>query len=83
MVSSNELSQAKRIVHIIKQLGAVTRWELIDKAKMSISTYNKLKPYILYRWEDEIQYDKVNATWSVLDNVTLSKETLQEELKHD
>ncbi len=64
MVSANENSKLRKMYAIILTNGVVGRTELQRTCgKMSISTYNKLKPYLLEKYESEIEYDVDRQTF--------------------
>lgn len=58
MVSANENSKLRKMYAVILSHGLIGRTELQKKCgKMSISTYNKLKPYLLEKYEAVLEYD--------------------------
>jgi len=58
MVSANEEAKLRRMFAYIKNVGIIGRTELQKNCgKMSISLYNKLKPYLLEKYKDELGYD--------------------------
>ena len=58
MVSANENSKLRKMYAIILSHGLIGRTDLQKLCgKMSISTYNKLKPYLLEKYEAVIDYD--------------------------
>ena len=58
MVSANENSKLRKMYAIILSHGLIGRTDLQKLCgKMSISTYNKLKPYLLEKYESVIEYD--------------------------
>lgn len=58
MVSANEEAKLRKMFARIKTVGLIGRTELQkESGKMSISTYNKLKPYLLEKYRDELGYD--------------------------
>lgn len=68
MVSRNdEILLKKMYVAIIKE-GTISDIDLQEKCgRMSISTYNKLKPYLLRHktYGGRIEYDKNSKTWTI------------------
>lgn len=77
MVSSNEEAKLRKMYGQILIHGIINRTELQkDCGKMSISSYNKMKPYLLEKYYDKIGYDKDRKTWYLLNPET-------EEHKHD
>ena len=54
-----------RIKEIIKEAGEIYRYDLIEEARISLSTYEKLKPWILYRFYDFVSYDRLIQKWKL------------------
>ena len=52
-----------RIKQIIKEAGTIHKYDLIEQARISLSTYEKLKPWIEYRFSDFVSYDKTTKMW--------------------
>lgn len=58
MVSANENSKLRKMYSVILSHGVISRTELQKMCgKMSISTYNKLKPYLLEKYDTMIDFD--------------------------
>ncbi len=58
MVSANENSKLRKMYAVILSHGLIGRTDLQKQCgKMSISTYNKLKPYLLEKYDSQIDYD--------------------------
>ena len=58
MVSANENSKLRKMYAVILSHGLIGRTDLQKQCgKMSISTYNKLKPYLLEKYDKELDYD--------------------------
>ena len=66
MVSSKEHLTIERMVRIIHDAKKIKYFELIDRARISISKYNQLKTYMLDRYDNQIQYDKALKTYTSL-----------------
>lgn len=76
MVSVNENSKLRKMFAVILSNGVIGRTELQQACgKMSISTYNKLKPYLLEKYETEIGFDNDRQAFYLLKPET-------EETKH-
>ncbi len=59
MVSNREKRQIKGLYRTIKRLGCCTARDIQDdNGNMSISTFNKLKPYLLEDYEGNIEYHR-------------------------
>lgn len=80
MVSANENSKLRKMYAIILTNGVVGRTELQRTCgKMSISTYNKLKPYLLEKYESEIGFDNDRQCFYLLKPETEEKQHIVKE----
>jgi hypothetical protein len=52
-----------RIKQIIETEGEIHKYDLIEKTRISLSTYDKLKPWILYKFQEFVSYDKETKIW--------------------
>lgn len=66
MVSSREHLTIERMVRIIHDAKKIKYFELIDRARISISKYNQLKAYMLDKYDNQVQYDKTLKTFTSL-----------------
>ena len=83
MVSQKEMQKINRMVKVIKEEGTIHKWDLIDKARVSIRDYSNLSSYMKYRFDNMIQYNKDHQMWSKLNQLDEIKIETQEELKID
>ena len=51
-------SHGNRIKEIIRAAGEIHKYKLIELAGISLSTYEKLKPWILWKFPDFVSYDR-------------------------
>jgi len=51
------------IVEIIKSEGEIHKFDLIERANISLSTYEKLKPWIEHKFAEIVRYDKSTKKW--------------------
>jgi len=67
MVSANEESKLRKMYGQILLHGIIHRTELQKVCgKMSISTYNKMKPYLLEKYSEKLGYDADRKTFYLL-----------------
>ena len=52
-----------KIKEIIKEAGEIHKFDLIEQARISLSTYEKLKPWIEYRFSDFVSYNRETKMW--------------------
>jgi len=64
MTSRSMYSRANRIKEIIKSEKTIHKYDLMDRARISMSTYEKIKPWLEYRFADFFSYDKEKKTWN-------------------
>ena len=85
MVSANENTKLRKMFAIIHRDGVIGRTELQkESGKMSISTYNKLKPYLLEKYESEIAFDNDRQAFYMLKPETEETQKLVRNfLKHE
>ena len=63
MSSKSMYHHAKRIMEIIERHGEIHKFDLIEEARISLSLYEKLKPWIEYKFADFVTYDKTTKKW--------------------
>jgi len=63
MATKSMYLHANRIIEIIKLEGEIHKFDLIEQARISLSLYEKLKPWIEYRFADFVTYDKTTKKW--------------------
>jgi hypothetical protein len=51
------------MVALIRKHGTIHKFELIRKAGMSLSVYEKISPFIKFHFED-IEYNRKTGVWS-------------------
>ena len=56
-------SHGNRIKEIIRAADEIHKYELIELAGISLSTYEKLKPWLLWRFPDFVSYDRTTMIW--------------------
>ena len=74
MASQKEMRKMDRMVRIIEQERVITKVQLVMKAMISISYYEKLKPFMEELYAHRIQYDKHTTTWRTIRNKELETE---------
>jgi len=53
----------KRFLEILSTVGEIHKYDIIEELKISLSTYEKLKPYIEYKFSHTLSYDKPSKVW--------------------
>ena len=78
MVSNREKRQIKHMYASIKKLGCCTARDIQDDCgNMSISTFNKLKPYLLEDYEGRMEYRRDRKMFVDLNPDEQMKEEIQ------
>ena len=67
MATKTMLKKGSTLIGIIQREGSIHKFDLIDKASISLSTYNQMKPYIEYRYAQYVKYDEKTGIWSKVD----------------
>ena len=68
MTSQKEMSKMNKIVQIILKEKVISKVQLIMRSGISISYFEKLKPFMEELFESRIQYDKETKLWRSLEN---------------
>lgn len=63
MTSRSMYIHAERFKQIIKGAGRIHKYDLIEAARISLSLYEKLKPWFEYRFRDFVNYDRSTKEW--------------------
>ena len=74
MTSQREMSKINKLVNIIVKEGVISKVQLIMKSGISISYYEKLKPFMEELFSFKIQYDKSTKLWRSLEQKNANQE---------
>ena len=66
MTTQKELSRINRLVEIILKDGTISKVQLVMRSGISISYYEKLRPFIEEIYPHKVQYDKTTKTWRAI-----------------
>ena len=67
LTSQREMSKINKMVQIILKEKVISKVQLIMRSGISISYYEKLKPFMEELYENIIQYDKELKLWKSLE----------------
>ena len=82
MVSLREKRQIKAMYATIKKLGCCTASDIqSDNGNMSISTFNKLKPYLMDEYEGRMEYRRDRKLFIDLHPDEVMQDQIQEILE--
>lgn len=56
-------NNVRKFYYIIRDAKKIHKYDLLDALHVSESTYEKLKPYVEYRFGDDIFYEKTTKCW--------------------
>jgi len=70
------------LLHIIKKKVDIHAFDLIDEANITLSVYNRIKPYFLHKFVAQISYDKSTKMWRNINPENNETKILQEVLKN-
>ena len=68
MTSQKEMSKINKMVQIILKEKAISKVQLVMRSGISISYFEKLKPFMEELFQERIQYDKEMKLWKSLEN---------------
>ena len=66
LTSQKEMQKINSLRNIILREKSISKVRLVMEAKISISYYDKLKPFLEEIYSYEIQYDKGSKNWLVM-----------------
>lgn len=66
MTSQREMRKINRLRDIILKEGSISKIQLIMISGISISYYEKLKPFLEELYLHQVQYDKITRIWKAL-----------------
>ena len=68
MATKNQHKLARRIIDVVKKHGRINKFDLMDEVGISISTYEKIKPWLERRFYEFIKYEKSTKEWVSMEN---------------
>ena len=73
MTSQKEMRKINKLVDIIMKEGVISKVQLVLSSSISISYYEKLKPFMEEIYPHKIQYDNIAKVWRAIkqEDVTL------------
>jgi len=66
MTSQREMSKINKILEIILKEGVISKVQLIMRSGISISYFEKLKPFLEEIYQHKVQYDKSMKVWRAI-----------------
>ena len=63
MTTQKEMNKINRMMELIKKQGRIDKYNLVMQSGLSISYYEKLKPFMERIFAHNVQYDKNTQTW--------------------
>ncbi len=74
MTTQKEMSKINRMVEIIQKEGVISKVRLVMNSRISISYYEKLKPFMEELYQHKVQYDKSMRVWRAIKQENVSAE---------
>lgn len=71
MTTQKEMSRINRMVQIIQKAGAISKVQLVMQTGISISYYEKLRPFMEEIYPHKIRYDKETKTWQAIEQINI------------
>ena len=72
MTTRKEMSKMNRMVETIRKEGKISKVRLVMQSGISISYYEKLKPFVEELFADSIRYNKDERMWEAIDSVDIN-----------
>lgn len=66
MASRKEMSHINDLCRIIQKEGKISKVHLVMKSRISISLFEKLRPFLLELHQDKIMYDRDDKLFKAL-----------------
>ena len=66
MTTQKEMSRINKLVEIIEKEGSINKVQIVMKSGISLSYYEKLKPFLEELFPHRIRYDKETKTWHTI-----------------
>ncbi len=63
MTTRKEMTKINRIVEIIEKHGPISKVQLVIKSRLSISYFEKLKPFVEELYPHKVRWDKEEKLW--------------------
>ena len=63
MTTRKEMSKINKMVEIIQKEDTISKVQLVMRSGISISYYDKLKPFMEEIFAHKVRYDKETKTW--------------------
>lgn len=73
MTTQKEMSKINKMVEIIQKEGVISKVQLIMRSGISISYYEKLKPFMEEIYPHKVQYDKSSKNWRAIRTIEIEK----------
>jgi hypothetical protein len=67
MTTQKEMTRINEMVQIIERNGIISKVQLVMQSRISISYYDKLKPYMEEIYNHKVRYDKESKTWHAVE----------------
>jgi len=73
MTTRKEMSKMNRMVETIRKEGKISKVRLVMQSGISISYYEKLKPFVEELFADSIRYNKDERMWEAIESKSVSE----------
>ena len=71
MATRKEMTKINRIVEIIKNNSPISRVHLVMQSGISISYFEKLKPFVEEIYSTKVRWDKETKLWYFIESKTI------------
>jgi len=74
MTTQGEMTKINRLMEIIEKEKVISKVRLVMQSRISISYYEKLKPFLEEIYQYRVRYDKASKTWCAIMQKDLESE---------
>jgi len=74
MTTQSEMTKINRLMEIIEKEKVISKVRLVMQSRISISYYEKLKPFLEELYRHKVRYDKSDKMWRAITKKDLDLE---------
>lgn len=74
MTTQGEMTKINRLMEIIEKEKVISKVRLVMQSRISISYYEKLKPFLEEIYQHKVRYDKSDKMWRAITQKDLDLE---------
>ncbi len=75
MTTRGEMSKINKIIEVIEKNAPISKVHLVIKTGMSISYFDKIKPFVEEIYPHKVRWDKETKLWYVVSSTDMENES--------